>query len=261
MDQDREQERRTYQLCQMGFGALAFALVLATLSTVLALPLHFGGRAFLPALVNSELWAWLDTPIVWGSLFGTYLLWGRWSDRSWQRRTGLLLVMCMVDAMLWSFDHADTLGLHHGDVGHLWFRLTLGEALGWAEFSLLASLSSDVLVHLGVEQAAQTGRATRSLARTGAVVWMLLFLVRTDWRRGWPLVVRRFISPDMLMLCLAVEMIRTITLIQVTALAIAATRRCSSVLAEIARAERADDLFLSPSEADCGHLAGAWGKE
>jgi hypothetical protein len=252
MDQDREPERRTYQLCQMGFGALALALALATLTSVLALPPHFGGRAVLPWLVDSEAWNWIDTPIVWGSLLGTYLLFGRWSDPSWQRRTGLLLAMCLADAALWALDHADALGLHSGEVGHLWFRLKLGQALGWAEFVLLASLSSDVLVHLGVEQAAETGRATRSLAATGAVLWMILFLLRTDWRRGWPLGVRRQVSLEMLILDLGATMISTITLIQVTALAIAATRRCTAVLAELVSQERADDLFAAPSEADWG---------
>jgi hypothetical protein len=256
MDQDHEQERRTYQLCQMGFGSLAFGLILATAMTVLVLPNHFGGRAFLPGLVHSSWWPWLDTPIVWGTLFGSYLLWGRWPDPSWQRRTGLLLVMCLTDAVLWALDHADALGLRTGEVGHMWFRIALGHALGWAEFALLAGVSSAVLVHLGIDQAAETGRATRSLAGTGAAVWMLLFLLQTDFQRGWPLIPRRM-SLEMAILDLGQNMIWTIALIQVTAMSIAATRQCTAVLADLARQEQADELFPAPSEADWGVSDGA----
>ena len=260
MDDDREQERRTYHLCQMAFVALSFALVLATVDTVLALPQHFRAHPLLPWLFFSPPWGWVDTPIVWGSLFGAYLLWGRWKNPSWQRRTGLLLLMSMVDAALWAAHHGDALGLCKGEFGHRWFRDELGQALGWSEFALLASLSSDVLVHLGVDQAAETGRATRSMAATGASVFMMLFLVATNWRQGWPLEVRRM-TLEMWFLDLGSTMIWTITLIQVTALSIAAARRCSAVVAEIAREDQADHLFPAPPEADWGLPGGAWGQE
>ena len=44
---------------------------------------------------------------VWGSLAGAMLLWGRWDHKSWQRRTGLLLVMCIVDLVVWFVDRGE----------------------------------------------------------------------------------------------------------------------------------------------------------
>lgn len=248
MDQEREQERQTYRICRFGFGVVVLALVLACLSSILSLPRHFGGRALLPWLQHSTFWAWIDTPIVWGSLLGSYLLWGRWNDRSWQRRSGLLVVMGTADVVLWLIEHGQDLGLRMGDVGHLWLRHNLGMALGWAEFALLASLSCEVMLHLGVEPAAETGKATRSLAATGAAVFMLWFCHSTDWQRGWPLEWRRFNTIEALLLDLGTTMIWTITLIQVTALCAAATKQCSNALAEMAREDVLNDPLRRQSE-------------
>ncbi|GAC1463977.1 MAG: hypothetical protein NVSMB9_02120 [Isosphaeraceae bacterium] len=248
MDHEREQERLTYQLCRVGFALLSFALLVACLTTLSALPLQFGGRGFLLGLQGTTFWTWLDTPVVWGSLMGSYLLWGRWTEPGWQRRTGLLVAMGMVDAVLWLIEHGDALGLRTGEIGHLWLRSHLGQALGWAEFALIASLSCEVMAHLGIEQAEETGKATRSLAATGAIVWMLLFCQMTEWR-AWPLHPRRMInSLDTVLLNLGSQMIWTITLIQVTALTIAATRQCASVVAEMDREDGDHDLLRSASE-------------
>lgn len=252
MDQAREQERQTYRLCRLGFAILSFALVVACLSSMLALPRHFGGRAMVPWLMNSPVWAWVDAPVVWGSLIGSYLLWGRWSDPGWQRRSGLLVMMGTVDGVLWLIEHGQELGLRTGDIGHLWLRHNLGQALGWAEFALLASLTCEVLVHLGIAQAAETGRATRSLAATGAVVWMLLFCLMTDWQR-WPLGFRR-LTMETLLLDLGSTMIWTITLIQVTALSLAAARQCNGVLAEMDQEDADNDPLRPVSDQDFGLL-------
>ena len=252
MEQDRDQERLTYQLTRLGFGILAGALMLACLTTMLSLPRQFGGRPFFPWLQNSTLWPWIDTPIVGGSLVGSYLIRGRWNHAGWQRRGGLLVVMGAVDAVLWLIEHGQDLGLRTEDVGHLWLRHNLGQALGWAEFALLASLSCELMVHLGVEPAAETGKATRSLAATGAGVYLLLFWQRTDWQAGWPLGIRR---PDInsLMLDLGTTMIWTICLIQVTALTLAAARQCSVVLVEMEREDaRADPFGPVPEKKDFG---------
>lgn len=250
MEHDREKERQTYQLCRLGFGFLSFALVVACVSTILSLPRQFGVRGFLPWLLKSPFWSWVDAPIIWGSLIGAYLLWGRWDDRSWQRRSGLFLVMCIVDAVLWLIEHGQQLGLRTGDIGHFWMRNNLGQALGWAEFALIASLACEVMVHLGIDPAVETGRATRSLAATGAAVYMLLFCQTTDWQRGWPLEPRGVLTIDALLLDLGSTMIWTITLIQVTALAIAATKQCAAVLVEIDREESLNDPLRPAWERD-----------
>ena len=133
-------------------------------------------------------------PITWGSLLGVTLLWGRFEHAGWQRRVGLLLVMSLVDAGFWFLDHGAALGLAEGDLGHDWLRENVGQALGWAEFALMAGLSCEYLEHLGVEYARESGKSTRSMAATGAVVWLLLFCQRTNWSGGWPLVPHRIRS-------------------------------------------------------------------
>jgi len=256
MDDVREQERQTYLLCRAGFWLLSCALLIACASTLISLPRRFIGQPFLPWLQNSTWWSWIDAPIVWGSLCGSYLLWGRWNDKGWQRRSGLLVLMGAVDAVLWLIDHGQELGLRTGDFGHLWLRHNLGQALGWAEFALIASLSCEVMVHLGVGPAAETGKATRSLAATGAAVFMLLFWQTTAWERGWPLEWRRFRMIESQLLELGTTMIWTITLMQVTALTIAATRQCSAVLAEMDREDEANDPLRPTWQTE-----GAWAEE
>ncbi len=252
MDMEREQERQTYRLCRLGFGILSCSLVVASVTTLLTVPRMFL-RGFLAGLHHAAWWQWVDTPVVWGSLIGTYLLWGRWNHAHWQRRAGLLVVMGTVDLVLWLLKHGAELGLRTDDIGHLWFRENLGQALGWAEFMLIASLTCEMLVHLGIPQAAETGKATRSLAATGSVIWMLFFYQMTDLSQ-WPLVMKPP-TVSALLLHMGSTMIWTITLIQVTALTIATTRQCGAVLAEMDHEDANHDLLKSASEKDTRFLS------
>src|SRR3954464_14318304 len=86
MDQERDQQRRTYQICRLGFGLLSFGLLLASFSSIVWLFRLFRlGGPLVPWIVHSPFWHWLDAPVVWSTLLGTYLLWGRWTDFGWQR--------------------------------------------------------------------------------------------------------------------------------------------------------------------------------
>lgn len=249
MDQEREQQRRTYQLCRLGFGLLSFALLVACVTSVLGILGLFFRPAPILWIIRTPLWHWSDVPVVWGSLVGTYLLWGRWPDSGWQRRSGLLLMMCCCDAVLWFLEHGGELGLRLSEVGHEWLRMEIGQALGWAQFALIASLSCDLMAHLGVEQAPEAGKATRSLAATGAVVWFFYFLEQTNWQ-AWPLRNRQVDSLESLLLFLGFTMISTITLIQVTALSVATTKQAARMVAEMDREDQQNDLFRPPSESD-----------
>jgi hypothetical protein len=252
MDEEPESLRQTYQLCWLAFAILFTSLLLACPSWLLALcaqMIMFGAAppGWLIWIADQSWWRWLGTPVVWGSLAGSYLLWGRWSDPGWQRRVGLLIAMGLVDVVLWGLEHGEALALHRVDIGHRWLRSHIGEALGWAEFALIASLAGDVMAHFGVASAREASKSTRSLAATGAVVWMLLFCQRTDWSRGWPLLARpRIDSLETALLQLGTTMISTITLIQVTALTFAATRETSRGLKELDREEQAVDPFGFP---------------
>ncbi len=246
-DLEREQLRKTYQLCRIGFGFTAAALLLATLASLTNI-LSMFNRQFILWISDKVWYQFLDTPIVWFSLVGASLLWGRWHETTWQRRAGLLLIMSMIDVGLWFVASGEALGLHGGEVGHRWLRSHVGEALGWAEFALLSSLASGYLVHLGVEQARESDRSTRSLAASGAMLWMLLFCQRTHWGAGWPLQPRRINMLEGILLYHGFHLIWTITVIQVTAMVISAIQHTNRVLREMDREDSAEDLFRSPSE-------------
>ena len=109
-DLEREQLRKTYQLCRLASSMPPWPWcwpVLIRCSTCSA--------TFEPGPVtwiqSSAAIQWLDAPIVWGCLIGATLLWGRWDHVSWQRRAGLFLVMNLVDVGLWFIARGDA----HGD--------------------------------------------------------------------------------------------------------------------------------------------------
>jgi hypothetical protein len=243
MDLEREQLWKTYQLCRTAFVLLAVALIPPCIESLVTMVALMGDRGLFRWLVNSQINHWVSTISVWASLAGTMLLWGRWNQPSWQRRTGFLMLMCVADLVLWFLERGD----QHGQGPLSWFRSNLGSALGWAEFALLASLSGDYLVHLGLDPAEDSAKSTRSLAATGAVVWMLRFCESTNWERGWPLQPR---NPGFqgYMLLLASELIWTITLIQVTVLVVAAVRHSNRTLQEMEREEQQRDVMSWPHE-------------
>jgi hypothetical protein len=247
-DEEREQSRKTYQLCRSAFAIMAFALVLACFSSLLSLLSTFDPKV-VQWVTQSKWYHWIDTPIIWCSLIGAALLWGRWPHPSWQRRSSLLLVMSVVDLVKWFLDNADAANVpHHLDFATPWFRMNLGEALGWGEFALLSSLSCDYLAHLGVEHAVDSDKSTRSLAATGAMVWMLLFCQMTNWRAGWPLQPKGMPNLETRLLFHGTLLIWAITLIQVTALVISSARESTQVLEEMEREDRAIDPLRSRSD-------------
>jgi hypothetical protein len=247
MDLDREQVRRTYEVSRIGFGVLSVALALACVTWIVPLLAHLYPD-FCLGLMGATWYRWLDVPVTWGSLLGVTLLWGRFEHAGWQRRVGLLLVMSLFDAGLWMLDRGAALGLAEGDPGHEWLRANVGQALGWAEFALMAGLSCDYLEHLGVEYARESGKSTRSMAAFGAVLWLLLFCQRTNWSAGWPLTAHRFRSLEEYLLFQASHLICAITLIQVTALVISATKRSGHVLAEMRLEDESLDPFKAPAQ-------------
>src|SRR3954452_15702504 len=120
MDQERETQRQTYLLCRLGFAILSVSLLLACSTSILTLVAQFGGPSLMAWIGGLSWWRWVGTPIVWGCLVGTYLLWGRWDEPGWQRRAGMLVLMNLIDVVLWVLDHGDDLTLRLGDVGHKW---------------------------------------------------------------------------------------------------------------------------------------------
>ena len=247
-DTEREQARKTYQICRLGFASYGAALVIASITAVLLVLLVFNFDQF--RWIHSLPWySWLDTPIVWCKLVGALLLWGRFDHQSWQRRAGLLLALCMGDLGLWFLARGEALGLHGGDIGHEWLRDMTGWAMSWGRLALLSSLAGDYLVHLGVENARESDKLTRSMTVTGALVWMLFFGQQTNWAAGWPLQHGGGGNPmEARLLLHGFTLIYTITLVQVTALVISAARQSSVVLAEMDHEDQDDDLLRPRSE-------------
>jgi hypothetical protein len=195
-----------------------------------------------------------ESIVVWASLLGVFLLWGRKPDRNWQVRSGLLLMMCLVDAVLWGFDHAVDLGLYDAEVGHKWFRDSLGTAIGWSEFALIASLAADVAAHLGEPGSLDYARSSRSLATTGAMVWFMFFYFQTSWRLPfWPLRMRPP-NPGTAMLLLGYIVLATICFVQTTILSLVAGRCCARALRQMAAEDHAKEQIPSRSEAGWDEL-------
>ena len=248
---ERDSLRRQLRRHRLGYSLLGLALVIASLSTVGDLILFFSRlRMQLGAVLGIPQWDLIeDSVVVLGSLLGVALLYGRWPDESWRKRSGLLLMMCLVDAVLWALDHAADLGIRDGQFEHEWFRRSLGTALGWSEFALIASLAGDEAAHLGEPQSIDFAKAVRSLATTGAMVWFLFFYSRTNWTPPlWPLRERPW-DPNGVMLLLGWLVLCAILLVQVTGLTLLAGRCCGRALREMNAEDKAADLPPSRSEA------------
>ena len=233
----RDRERRQIRRYQFGFATLGCGLMVASLFTVGQL------IAFLlrlrPVLMVVQEWEFQEeTAVVFCTLVGAGLLWGHWPDESWRRRSGLLLLMFLADLVLWSVDHATTLGFAVRSLGHEPFRHALGHVLGWSEFALIASLSAGMAAALGEPKAVDLGRAVRSLTTVGASVWFAYFVLRTDWSPPiWPLRDRP-LNLELLYLWLGSAFLSATILIQVTMLCLYAGRTCGRTV----RAIHADEI-------------------
>lgn len=216
---------KAYRSSRLGFFLLAAGLILVCAVDVPALACRLMGP---PA--RFQFWRWMRetglTTVVaaatpWATLAGSTVLWAAWDSPGWRRRAGLLMTMCLVDVGSWFLALDDP----NFQRPHAFLSLQIGAALGWAQFALLATLSAEILAHFGEEGAEESARATRSLAATGAVLWLLLFFETTDLRAGWPIRPNPWISPHALLLQLGSEVVHAICLVQATALVIAAFRR------------------------------------
>ena len=253
----RAAERRQLRRYQGGFGILGFALVVAGLFNVASLL-----GIFLAIFLRfNQLWLALrpwdfavESTVVFASFLGVSLLWGRWPDERWRRRSGLLLMMCLTDVILWSMDHATRIGLADAPIGHEYFREALGRTLGWCQYALILSLAVEMGTRLGEARAAEFGQAVRSLITVGAIGWLFYFYSNTDWRAPvWPL---RPVPPrqSSFLIMLGYYVLATIVLLQVTLASLFAGRTCGRAVRTLDGEDRADEPFLSRSEAGWDEL-------
>jgi hypothetical protein len=248
--EERTRLRLRLQRFRAGFSLIGLALLVYSLSLIMMVIMILTNQwQPLGALFGISHFELIESAVVtWASLLGVCLVCGSWPDIHWQRRSGILLMMCLVDAVLWSLDHAVELGLYDGKIEHNWFREALGTAMGWSEFALIATLASDLASHLGASQAVDLARSVRSLSTTAAMVWFLYFSFRTDWGPPiWPLRAR-MMNAGNFTLYLAFHVLLAIILLQSTGLCLLAARSCARTLREMALADRANDVMPSRSE-------------
>jgi hypothetical protein len=274
MDLQQEEQRRRYQRYRVGFGLIALGVGVLFIDSGCHLAWYLTFHPELKSLVTSRWWDWaLGTTITWGTLIGSYFLWGRlqdpsWQNRAgllvvmntdeaarklidsaWQRRAGLLVVMNGIDLVTWVISHSEDLGLGLGTANHdnFWLLFQVSRGLGWAEFMLFASLAAELLAHLGRTEAIETGLAARSLCSIGLVLWVIAFISQTDWAHGWPLI-QKPPGPRSFLLFLGTQLLWTIAAFQVTVLSIAACRLSGRAVAKMTSEEEGHELLKSRSE-------------
>ena len=240
---------------QAGFLVLGCALMIACVTQIGIL---IGDHLrLIPILQLIIQWEFVEsTLIVLGSLTGVALLWGHWPDEGWRRRSGLLLLLCLVDLVSWSVENATRLGITDVAFGHDYFREALGTAIGWSEFALIASLAAEMAGSLGEAHAAELGRAARSLTTLTALIWLVYFFVGTNWNPPvWPLKPfgRNFLTMN-LFRCW--YMLYAILLVHVTLLCLSAARSCGRAVRQMGAEDRASEAFHSPSERGWQELQG-----
>jgi hypothetical protein len=250
MDLEFDDPRPRYRLCQLGFGLIALALALLSFDTACTLGLIFTRNPGIQNLLGRKEWIWLvSAPITWGSLIGSYLLWGRWTEVSWQRRAGGLLLMNSVDAVIWAMNHAQDLGLAENQFGYPQLRREIAACFGWLEFMLIASLATDLSSHLGKHDAPDAGRSARSFAVIGLALWCVeLFMMWAQWTH----IVRprRVMMQQRILLSIGSVFLTALTSFQVTVLCIAASRQCKRFVKELDWREWDHDLLKSRSESE-----------
>lgn len=243
-----EDIRPRYRLCRAGFALIALALALLCVAKISLLAMLFGARREMQVLHDHPAWFWLvDAPITWGSLLGSYLLWGRWSEPSWQRKAGLLVLMNGLDAVMWSIDHAERFGLQVTNLDLGWTFFVVANALGWFELILASSLASSVAFHLGARESAEAGNASYTIGLIGAIVWGVLMITQTNWQT-WP--PGPDPSAEFLILLLVSTVLAILLTFQVTVQSLTASRLCAAHLRTLSALESGDDLLRSRSETD-----------
>jgi len=246
LDLERDLQRRNYRFCWAGFALLSLGLIIASFYAIGTLLLIFARQNphIGPLLGIPQFEFLIDTGRNWPRVLGAFMLWAAWNDTSWKRRSGLLVMMAMADIVLWTIEHGTVLEIVEQPIGHELFRHSLSMVLRWSEFVLIAGLATDFSQHVGAVQPEEFGKAARTTAATGAVVWFLFFINWVDWSQAWPLVERRM-TRDLLLFWLLQWVILSICLVQATLLCLLASRSASMALREMTREDQGFDPWAS----------------
>lgn len=229
---------RRYRLCRAGFALIAFGVLLRAIDVGMHVGLMMSifdrNRLFFDA-INHPLYGWvIKTPLTAALLLGPYVLWNRWPEPSWQRRTGALVTLGLIDAFLWVLDNERTFGLDLGGEGHKWLRLHVARAISWAQLYLGAAVAADFLDHLGRHREAKAAGTVRGFLAAGVSIWALYFVQQTVWAAGWPLQ-QRGLNLMMIVLLVAYLLPLSVAAVQVMALCLISHREASRLTADLIR--------------------------
>ncbi len=237
MDPTYESQRPRYFLCSLGFGFLGVSFVLLTIGTATPI-IGFltDNQAFLAA-VNRPWWTFVvNLPMSYGALIGAYLVWGRWTDPSWQRRAGLLLLMNLIDAVSATLLESRALGFDAGLEPDSYLIGLITGIFAWLEFYLSASLAAEIAAQLARPTLADAGRLSERIALIALVIWVLFHGLRTDWSI-WPPVQPRIQSLEELFIYLGLNCARILCGAQVATLCLIAAAHCRRTWRELGDAE------------------------
>ncbi len=245
MDWERDEHRPRYRLCRAAFLLCALGTGLMVLDSAAGVAFFLTWQPEIMDFIASPLWQWAaGSTIVWSSLLGASLLWGRWSEPDWKRRSGYLVLLSLAGIVFWVVRHGETFGLGPAELGHRWLRIQLMIGARWVWLGVVASLAYSVVAHLGREEAGESLASILALVVAGVIVWAILVLYQTDWELGWPLRPRPGLNLLTWLLWLGLSAIRGLAGFLVTVLCLLAARECSQILREL---DHAEDLILGVS--------------
>lgn len=240
---DYEEHANRYKICQSGFALIALGCFLRVVDVALHLALFFPNpRPMIPALLqvfDHPVYQWLVKGLMsLAMLLGPYLLWGRWQEAVWKRRTGLLLTIGLVDLLLWVLDNEESLGMQFLGDDHKWARLHVARAISWGQIYLGALIAADFLAHLDRPRVARGAQTILGFLAAGVSLWTLYLIRQTAWTDGWPL--RQLpLDPLSLILLIAYLLPLTIASIQLMAVCLVCFREAAALALDL-RAHAAD---------------------
>ena len=195
LDLDREQLRKTYQLCRTGFLFLAISLVPACIWAVLLMIGMLGDRRSGHLARRARRGTTGSSRSASGAAWWARCCSGAGgTTRAGSAGRGFLLCMCLVDLVLWFLDRGDGPGAGRGKLVPVEPRP--GPGLGGVR------PDGEPLRRLPGPSRARARPKTRPSRparwpRPGRSIWMLRFCEQTNWDAGWPLQRRNVRHPGL----------------------------------------------------------------
>jgi hypothetical protein len=245
-----EDPRGRIRLCQFALGLGAIALGLQAAVLTLDVIIWFGDDKSLQPLrelVQSRGWEWaVGTPLTWGAALASWLLVGRFRERSGNVLALALAIMNTFDVALWLHSHAGELSITFA-VPYMhdeWVRRAVG-IFQWFELWIFVTLATRVGNELGRREVFDVSRAARATAMVGLAVWSFAFFSFTSLKFGWTRRADRRFLIEMYLLLEFANALLALTAFQATVVLAQVCRACRGHLKHLKRVYDEDEL-LSP---------------